>query len=41
MEKWEIDIKLGVFKVQEIREMLEGLRVKNIRFLLQPFEKNG
>ena len=38
-KKREIDIKLVVFKFKEIREKLENYRLRNITFLLQPFNR--
>ena len=34
-----MDIKFGVLMFKEIRERLESLRVRNITFLLQSFDK--
>ena len=38
--KWEIDIKFGVFKFKEIRERLKSFTLRNIALLLQPLENN-
>ena len=35
-----MDLKIDVLMFKEIREMLDSLKVRNITFLLQPFERN-
>ena len=34
-----MDLKFGVLMFKEIKERFESFRVKNIIFLLQPFER--
>ena len=38
-QKQKIDIKFGVYQFKEIRERLGSFRMRNITFLLQPFER--